>query len=60
MIARQNNKIEYAESVADSLQKSECVIIMVHWKEFEKLDEAQKINAEQHEKTCHIFFNIHD
>ena len=33
-----NDKIEYAESISDSLQKSECVIIMVHWKEFEKLN----------------------
>ena len=33
-----NDKIEYAKSLSDSLQKSECVVIMVHWKEFEKLN----------------------
>jgi len=35
-----NDKIEYAKSLSDSLQKSECVVIMVHWKEFEKLNNS--------------------
>ena len=33
-----NGKIEYAESISKSLEKSECVVIMVHWKEFERLN----------------------
>ena len=33
-----NDKIDYAKSLSDSLQKSECIVIMVHWKEFEKLN----------------------
>jgi UDPglucose 6-dehydrogenase len=33
-----NTKIEYAESISKSLQKSECIVIMVHWKEFEILN----------------------
>ena len=31
-------KITYAKSITDSLNKSQCVIIMVHWKQFEKLN----------------------
>ena len=31
-------KIKYAKSIQNSLEKSHCAIIMVHWKEFEKLN----------------------
>ena len=32
------NKITYAKSIVSSLNKSQCVIVMVHWKQFEKLN----------------------
>ena len=31
-------KIDYAKSIADALSKSQCVIIMTHWKQYEKLN----------------------
>ena len=31
-------KISYGNSMTDALDKSQCVIIMTHWKQFEKLD----------------------
>ena len=31
------NKISYAKSIHESLEKSECVIIMTPWKHYEKL-----------------------
>jgi len=31
-------KIIYAESIADALNKSQCVILMTHWKQFEKFN----------------------
>jgi UDPglucose 6-dehydrogenase len=32
-------KIEYADSVSHSLKNSQCLIIMVHWKQFEKIND---------------------
>jgi UDPglucose 6-dehydrogenase len=31
-------KIKYANSISDSLKNSQCAIIMVHWKQFEKIN----------------------
>jgi len=31
-------KIDYAKSIADALSKSQCVIIMTHWKQYETLN----------------------
>ena len=31
------DKIRYAKSVGDSLSKSQCVIMMTQWKQYEKL-----------------------
>ena len=31
-------KIIYARSVTEALNKSQCVILMTHWKQFEKLN----------------------
>ncbi len=31
-------KIQYAESIPNSLKNSQCMIIMVHWKQFEKIN----------------------
>ena len=31
-------KINYAETMKDALSKSECVIIMTQWKQYEKLN----------------------
>ena len=31
-------KIKYANSISSSLKNSQCVIIMVHWKQFEKIN----------------------
>ena len=35
------NKIDYAKTVVDALSKSQCVIIMTQWKEYEKLNNNQ-------------------
>ena len=32
------NKISYENSISDALEKSQCVIFMTHWKEFEKIN----------------------
>ena len=32
-------KISYANSMNNALDKSQCLIIMTHWKQFEKLDQ---------------------
>jgi UDPglucose 6-dehydrogenase len=32
-------KIKYADSISHSLKNSQCVIIMVHWKQFEKIND---------------------
>ena len=31
-------KILYAKSISDALNKSECVIIMTHWKQYDALN----------------------
>ena len=31
-------KIIYKNSISDALEKSECVIFMTYWKEFERID----------------------
>ena len=31
-------KIKYASSISNSLKNSQCAIIMVHWKQFEKIN----------------------
>ena len=33
-------KIKYAKSMLKSLEKTQCAIIMVHWKQFEKINKA--------------------
>ena len=33
-----NTCIKYAESIFQSLDKSQCAIVMVHWKEFERIN----------------------
>ena len=35
------NKINYAKTVGDALSKSQCVIIMTQWKQYEKLNNNQ-------------------
>jgi UDPglucose 6-dehydrogenase len=32
-------KIKYADSISHSLKNSQCMIIMVHWKQFEKIND---------------------
>ena len=33
-----DTKIKYANSISNSLTNSQCMIIMVHWKQFEKMN----------------------
>ena len=32
------DKVAYANSISNSLKNSQCAIIMVHWKQFEKIN----------------------
>ncbi len=41
------NKIRYGRTVADALSKSQCVIIMTQWKQYEKLNNNQFKNMKR-------------
>ena len=41
------NKINYARTVVDALSKSQCVIIMTQWKQYEKLNNSQFENMKR-------------
>ncbi len=41
------DKINYAKTVVDALSKSQCVIIMTQWKQYEKLDDNQFKNMKK-------------
>ena len=41
------DKINYAKTVVDALSKSQCVIIMTQWKQYEKLDYNQFKNMKK-------------
>ena len=41
------DKINYAKTVVDALSKSQCVIIMTQWKQYEKLNNSQFKNMKR-------------
>tara|TARA_B110000014_G_scaffold126457_1_gene87098 strand:- start:503 stop:1816 length:1314 start_codon:yes stop_codon:yes gene_type:complete len=41
------NKIKYGRTVVDALSKSQCVIIMTQWKQYEKLNNSQFKNMKR-------------
>ena len=41
------NKIRYGKTVVDALSKSQCVIIMTQWKQYEKLNKIQFKNMKR-------------
>ena len=41
------SKIKYAKTVTDALSKSQCVVIMTQWKQYEKINNNQFKNMKK-------------